>query len=417
MKGKRFIRTIRLQNILSYGPDTAALSLEPLNVLIGPNASGKSNLIEALSLLAAAPGNLEKPIRKGGGVRDWLWKGGGRLDSATVNATLEYPEGPMPLRYRLSFGETGARFDLRDEAIENENPFAGNDSPYLFYAYREGRPVLNVFSEEELKLEEQTNKLFGISFEDVKFKTKRRLRQEIVKPDRSILFQRRDPHAYPELTYLADQFERMRFYREWGLGRHTSPRLPQQADLPNDILLEDAANLGLVLSYLQNQPVVKLGILDRLKTFYPAVDDIVVTIVGGAVQIFFHEAGLTDPVPATRLSDGSLRYLCLLAVLCHPEPPPVVCIEEPELGLHPDVIPEVANLLVEASSRSQVIVTTHSDILVDALTGVPESVIVCEKSGAATQLRRLDRTELKPWLEKYRLGDLWTRGELGGTRW
>ena len=77
----------------------------------------------------------------------------------------------------------------------------------------------------------------------------------------------------------------------------------------------------------------------------------------------------------------------------------------------------MANLLVEASSRSQVIVTTHSDILVDALTGVPESVIVCEKSGAATQLRRLDRTELKPWLEKYRLGDLWTRGELGGTRW
>ena len=238
-----------------------------------------------------------------------------------------------------------------------------------------------------------------------------------MKPDQSILAQRRDPDAYPELTYLADQFERMTFYREWDLGRHTSPRLPQKADLPNNILREDASNLGLVLNNLQNQPVVKRRILDCLRIFYPAVDDIFVNIVGGSVQIFFHEAGLRDPVPATRLSDGSLRYLCLLAVLCHPEPPPVVCIEEPELGLHPDVIPEVANLLVEASSRSQVFVTTHSDILVDALTGVPESVIVCEKSGAATQLRRLDRTELNPWLEKYRLGDLWTRGELGGTRW
>ena len=86
-------------------------------------------------------------------------------------------------------------------------------------------------------------------------------------------------------------------------------------------------------------------------------------------------------MPATRLSDGSLRYLCLLTVLCHPDPPPVVCIEEPEMGLHPDAISEVAKLLVEASSRSQIFVTTHSDILIDALTEVPEAVIICERAG------------------------------------
>ena len=75
MEGMRFIQSIRLENILSFGPDTAELPLEPLNVLIGPNASGKSNLIEALSLLHAAPSDLQEPVRRGGGISDWLWKG------------------------------------------------------------------------------------------------------------------------------------------------------------------------------------------------------------------------------------------------------------------------------------------------------------------------------------------------------
>ena len=87
MEGKSFLRSIRLQNILSFGPDTPELTLEPLNVLIGPNASGKSNLIEALSLLAAAPHDLQQPIREGGGVHEWLWKGAERLGSATMDVT------------------------------------------------------------------------------------------------------------------------------------------------------------------------------------------------------------------------------------------------------------------------------------------------------------------------------------------
>ena len=87
------------------------------------------------------------------------------------------------------------------------------------------------------------------------------------------------------------------------------------------------------------------------------------------------------------------------------------------MGLHPDIIPEVAKLLVDASSRSQIFVTTHSDILVNALTDVPEAVIVCEKQDGATQLRRLDSERIKPWLKDYRLGEIWTRGEIGGNRW
>ncbi len=107
----------------------------------------------------------------------------------------------------------------------------------------------------------------------------------------------------------------------------------------------------------------------------------------------------------------------MLAILCDPEPPPLICIEEPELGLHPDILPKLADLLMSAAQRTQLIVTTHSDILVDAMTDHPEAVIVCEKHEGCTLMRRLQRDELAGWLEKYRLGQLWMKGQIGGTRW
>ena len=396
MEGKRHIRTIRLENILSFGPDNEPFPLEPLNVLIGPNASGKSNLTEALSLLEAAPRDLQAPIREGGGIRDWLWKGARSAPMATIEVTVYSPTS-MPLRYRLSFTETGGRFELRDEAVENERPTNPSDEePYFYYRYQEGHPVLNVKGESPLS---------------------RHLKPEDVKHDQSILSQRRDPDSYPELDWVGLTFTVMCFYRGFDVGRNAPVRLPQKPDGFQRFLCEDASNLSLVLSDLLNRPAVKRELLERLRDFYPAVEDMVASVSGGTVQLFFHEEGLSYPIPATRLSDGSLRYLCLLAVLCHPTPPPVICIEEPELGLHPDAIPGVAKLLVEASSRSQLFVTTHSDVLVDALSDTPEAVVVCEKVEGATQLRRLDAEQLEPWLEQYRLGELWTQGRFGGNRW
>ena len=155
--------------------------------------------------------------------------------------------------------------------------------------------------------------------------------------------------------------------------------------------------------------------LEELSALYPGIGDFNVQFPAGWVQLFLEERKFS--IPATRLSDGTLRYLCLLAILCHPDPPPLVCIEEPELGLHPDVLPTLAKLLVKASQRCQLIVTTHSDVLVDELTDTPESVIVCEKHNGSTVMKRLDPEALEVWLEKYTLGQLWTSGEIGGTRW
>lgn len=234
-------------------------------------------------------------------------------------------------------------------------------------------------------------------------------------PNASILSQRNDPENYPVFTYLSQQYSKIAIYRDWTFGRNSVIRHPQPADMRIDRLEEDFSNLGLVLNRLYGIPKVKRKIIEYLKDIYAEVDDIHINVYAGTVQIFFIEGDFR--IPATRLSDGTLRYLCLLAILCDPEPPPLICLEEPELGLHPDLLPKVADLLIEASTRTQLIVTTHSDILVDAMTPTPEAILVCEKHEGKTEIKRLDPEALSVWLEKYRLGELWTRGEIGGTRW
>ena len=386
------IEQITLTNLLSFGPESEPVSLGSLNVVIGPNGSGKSNLLEAVDLLRSAPDQFLVPISEGGGVSDWLWKGGIPRPTARIDAVLTNPYGPTGLRYVMSFTEVAQRFQINDERIENDKPDIGQQRPYFYYQFQNGRPVLNV-----------------------KGRKPRSLQRDNVDVERSILAQRRDPDQYPEITYLAEILPRIRLYREWSFGRYTTPRLPQKSDLPNFVLAPDASNLGLVLNSLRRDPSVKAQVLKALQELYDGIDDYDIQIEGSTVQVFLHEGRFT--VPATRLSDGTLRYLCLLAILCHPNPPPLVCIEEPELGLHPDILPTIARLLRDASERCQLIVTTHSDVLVDALTDTPEAVLVCEKHEGATTLKRLSAVDLQPWLERYRLGELWTRGDLGGRRW
>ncbi len=222
---------------------------------------------------------------------------------------------------------------------------------------------------------------------------------------------------YRQLTYVGDRFSGITVFRGWPFGRGNLLRRPQEANLPDDFLLEDGSNLGLILNDLQNRRDTKRLLLEKLRLVYEGIEDVTTKVQGGAIQIFFHEEGLTTPVPAARLSDGTLHYLCLLTVLLHPDPPPLVCIEEPELGLHPDVIPHIADLLLDASKRTQLIVTTHSETLVSALSEVPEAIVVCERSDRGTSLRRLEPEKLKEWLERYSLGELWAKGEIGGNRW
>lgn len=403
MERKGFLKSIQLQNVLSFGPDAESIDLQNLNVIIGPNGSGKSNLLEALSILQATPRDLPKPFRQAGGIAEWIWKGSSSDADASFEVTLENPIAPVSLRYQLVFGVSGQKFELRDEVIENSEKIdPGEDDVYFYYRFQNGKPVLNT------RMEDPESPGEG--------RFKRTLRRETISSDQSILAQKKDVDLYPEITWLGELFASIRLFREWHLGRNTPPRNPQQVDLPEDFLSEDAGNLGLVLNDLLHRGL-RSRIIELLSKFYDGIEDISTKVHGGTIQVFLHEKGFSQPIPATRLSDGTLRYLCLIAILVHPSPPELVCLEEPEIGIHPDILPTIGELLMEASTRCQLLVTTHSDVLVSAFTEQPESVLVCEKDAGGTSLKRLDQNQLEDLLKNYALGEVWRMGEIGGNRW
>lgn len=240
-------------------------------------------------------------------------------------------------------------------------------------------------------------------------------RLAISKPNQSVLSQLRHP-AYAEITFLVDQFSGITLFQDWNSGRQAAARRPQPTDLPSNFLLPDGSNLALVLHDLLQTSEKRDELLGYLRQFYEHARFISTRIQGGPLQLYIEEED-GRLISASRLSDGTLRFLSLLAILCHPTPPPIIGIEEPELGLHPDILPTVAELLRLASERTQLFVTTHSDALVSALSDTPESILVCERMPDGTTMERLQPEQLKAWLEDYRLGEIWRMGEIGGNRW
>jgi len=394
MMKKNILKSLRIRNLLSFGEDSPAIELGNLNVLIGPNGSGKSNLIEVIGLLRSTPKDLAGEIGDGGGVSELLWKGKSRarIPTATIEVTADPIGVKKTISYKLSFTRAASQLKITEERIENERPDEGYDKPYIYFDFNAGRPLLNVAGQP------------------------RSLKREEVDPQQSILSQRQDPDQYPEVTYLGRLFAGFRLYRNWDFGPDSGVRDLYGAGQKNDFLEEDISNLGLMLNKLRADPAAKSELLRLLKMFYAGAEDILTPIQGGLVDLRIEEEnGIA--IPASRLSDGTLRWLSLLTILLHPEPPPLVCIEEPELGLHPDMIQPLAKLLIGAAERMQLIVTTHSDDLVDELSGLPDSVIVCEKHSGSSTLKRLNTKDLADWLKRYQLGQLWRTGEIGGNRW
>lgn len=371
--------------------------MRALNVIIGPNGAGKSNLVDALSVLRAVPKDLPLPIRRGGGVKDWLWRGEAPSDRAELEIltgegwVTEGREKGASVRYRMVFGAAGDSFVVLDERLENEHATAGGSKPYFYFGYERGRPMLNVKGEH------------------------RELQRADIDPTQSILSQRRDPDTYPEVTRLADQLGRILIYRNWQFGPDSVLRASCAGDVRGDLLSEDCDNLPVRLAALMRSPVSKRRLVELLGKLAQGFDDLVVVSEGGQQHLYLHEGSMA--VPAGRLSDGTLRYLCLLAILLDAGAAPLVVIEEPELGLHPDMLPTIRDLLVEASARTQLVVTTHSTQLVDAMTEQAESVLVCEKHEGATVMTRLQQADVDCRREQGGLGRLWMDGHLGGTRW
>ena len=387
---------ITLTDFLSFGPGAHELLLRPLNVIIGPNGSGKSNLVEAFAVLHAVPGNLPVPIREGGGVDEWLWQSGTTRRAASASIDIVFGADQIArsaVRYRMSFGSEGHSFVVLDERIERTAPDPGSQKPYFYFGYEQGRPMLN-------HVEESSRRFLKVADID---------------PTQSILSQRRDPESFPEVARVGDRLKEIAIYRSWSFGPMSPIRRACGADVRNDRLLEDFSNLPSRLAVMKRDAVKKRHLIELLGEIAPGFDDIEIVPEGGQLQLYLMERDRS--VPARRLSDGTLRFLCLAAILIDPGPVRLVVIEEPELGLHPDVLPTLRDLLVDASARFQVVVTTHSTQLVDAMTNHADSVVIAEKDEATTGVRRLDQADIDRWREFGSLGALWTSGHFGGNRW
>lgn len=371
---------IAVRNLLSFGDRETRLTLGPLTVLIGPNGGGKSNVLEVFYLLSRLPlsgPDVSLPVV------DWIWKGAAADAVASVKVVVgSFEDSTTATRHDLSFGARSQRFTVNNERISG--------------------------SLREFEFEEEGTACFSAEGQEIPDTL------EEINPERSVLAQRNDPRQYPQIAHLRSVYEGIRVYRDINFGPKSPTRQPQRTDLPTRSLLEDGSNLGLILNRLNAHVPTQRRLVELLKRFYPAGERVDVQVQGGTAQIY-----ITEPnwiMPATRLSDGTMRWLTLLAILLDPQPPTVVCLDEPDLGLHPDIIPTLADLLVEASERMQVIVTTHSDALVDAFSDRPETIVVCEKEAGVTTLKRLDADRLKAWLKDYSLGELWTSGQIGGRR-
>ena len=415
MEGARLLQKLRLTNVLSYGPEGEEIELQPLNVMIGPNGSGKSNLIDAISLLRASPNDIAAPIREGGGLSEWIHKGGSGAASDVfgLDAWVSYREAASPLLHALRLRRVGQQLAVEQESVTCESVPEGAD-PELYWYYRQSA-TLTAVNTNIADLMQSGHAAGTLPTGPVPPRRARELGPKERSSARSILAQLRDPASYPELTHLAQVYSQIGLFRDASVGPHSPLRGPQGAAEPISFLREDGANLALVLNDRLARPAEKKWLLKELRRFYERVEDVTTRTYAGTIEILFHEGGLDQPITSSRLSDGTLRYLSLLCILSDPSPPPLVCIEEPEIGLHPDALPHLAHLLVEASERMQLIVTTHSDILVSALSDVPEAVVVCERDDRGSHLRRLDPVRLEEWLKKYTVGGLWRMGEIGGN--
>jgi predicted ATPase len=416
MAQQPFLKSIRPVNLLSFGPNTEEIELRPLNILIGANGSGKSNLIEIVGLLSKLPDKDPwSKVRETGGALEWIWKG----KSADNN-------GPS-----LTFKASGQKYPIdKTSAIIDTDTWVEKTTEFTI-ALREQNGSFAILKE----LFQELDRWQGDPIDDTGWFDRNEsvghIHSKLLQPNSTDQFPSipvgRSVFSMPGISNLnwyvhriqkvADDLERFAFYRDWVFGAGFVARNPISAGQPVESLKEDASNLAQVLARYQSDFRPTFDRLNELmKQFYEPIKAVEVRIVSTHLQVAILEEGGFS-IPAYRLSDGTLRWLALLSILLNPTPAPVTCIEEPELGLHPDMIPTLADLLRDASTRTQLIITTHSQSLVECFSDDPESVCVCEKVEGATQIRRLSREKLSSWLEDYSLGQLWAKGEIGGNRW
>jgi predicted ATPase len=340
------------------------LELRPLNVLVGANGVGKSNLISFFRLIPnIGDKRLQRVVAEAGGADSFL-----RYGKKTTKRIF----------FNLEFDNMAYEVVLQDDATD----------------------LLFKYDEKFLGYAENSTEIQEVTFIDGG-----RIPEE---PSRINLMKNLVAALLSIRTYHLNDTSKTATIK--GFGRLND----------NIVLRSDAENLAAILFKIRTQNLKAYQtIRDVIRSVAPYFDDFDLKpnlLNEDTIRLEWREYGSdpdSAPFIARDLSDGTLRFMALTTLLLQPEPPAIIVIDEPELGLHPFAIEKLAGLLQTTSSRAQLIVATQSPQLIAALE--PEDIIVADRKDGETTMQRLNAENLKDWLEEYTLGELWQKNILGGV--
>ena len=342
------------------------LELKDLNVFIGGNGAGKTNLISFFRMLRSLiDGNLNEYVRNSGGASDLLFNG---------RKTTEEME------FEAMFGVRGYRFKLK--------PTPKDACTILeearFYPGRTGW----------WKLGDSDN-------------------------DQSLLVKEvkgnnQDKQFSKPVFEAISSWQIYHFHDTSGTAGMRQYEIVQD----NKFLRADASNIAPFLARLRdNHTQGYEEILDAVRMVMPFFDDFLLdsTDFGPKqkLNLSWKQKGSDYPMQPYHLSDGSIRFICLATALLQPDPPSTIIIDEPELGLHPAAISILAELIQDTAKRTQVIIATQSPALIDQF-AIEDIIVVNREKGGASTFKRLAEEDFKEWLESYSVGELWTKNVIAG---
>jgi len=343
--------------------------LRDLNILIGANGAGKSNFVSFFTFLReAVEGRLAIHVEKRGGADDHLFMG---------------PKITKQIDAHLYFRPNGYGFSL-EPTIDNTFVFS-DEFTRLDFIGGGVRDALLGKGHKESVLKEQLKRT-------------------------------QDPYV-EVLRHVYDSISSWVTYHVHDTSdTATMRRFCSVRD--NEYLRPDAGNLAAFLFLLHEEHLsVHEKIRDTIRLAAPFFGDFKFrpkTSNGDTVlQLEWTQKDSDYPFHASQLSDGTLRFIALATALLQPDPPATILLDEPELGLHPYALNLLAAMLKKAATRTQVIVSTQSALLLDNFE--PEDVIVVERRDAGSTLKRLSSAELQEWLKDYSLGELWEKNIFGGN--
>lgn len=319
------------------------LPLDQLNIVVGPNGCGKTNLYKAVRLLhEAANGTLSAALAVEGGISHAMWAGPLRRDEKKrmiLSATLQ----DFDYELQLGYPSPSASLFTLDPLVKQET---------LWVSGQRRRPSARVMIRTN-----QNAILTTVDGIDTPYPLN-------IQAEESIFGQLTEPHRYPELSSVRHTLQQWRFYHEFAIWPDSPLRQPQ-ISIRSPVLAHDGRNLAAAF-----QTIIEIGDHVLLHSILQQAFPDCHFMAGGSpgiLQMQMERNGIRRPLDAAELSDGTLRFLCLAVALLSPRPPAMMALNEPENSLHPDLLPALAKLLAEASRHSQLWITSHSPALANAI--------------------------------------------------